>query len=231
MIFESENLKITRLFLVRHGQSKKNVEGRFGGHSATPLSRLGRWQAKLTAKALAREKIDVIYSSDLPRAIQTAKPLAKLTNLEIQVTSALRERDFGLLEDLTFDEVAKNFPQDYEALVKRDFAYVVTGGESYKQMFERTSKKLEEILAKHEGKNIAIFAHIGVVCFLSLYLLGAVNESTSHTAWISTSNCGICRFELYGRKNVRLLALNDTRHLQRIKKKRFPRAHSAKNRF
>ncbi|GIU81991.1 MAG: histidine phosphatase family protein [Acidobacteria bacterium] len=221
MIFESENLKVTRLFLIRHGQSKKNAEGRFGGHSKTPLSRLGKKQARLTAKALLREKIDVIYSSDLPRAIQTAKPLAKLMNLEIQTTPDLRERNFGLLEGLTFEEVAELFPQDYEALVNRDFTHVATGGESYKQLFERASKKLEEILTKHKGKNIAIFAHVGVICFLSLYLLGAVNENSTHTAWISTSNCGICRFELYGRNNVRVIALNDTRHLQKITRKGF----------
>jgi broad specificity phosphatase PhoE len=218
---DSENKKITKLFLIRHGQSKKNAEGRFGGHSATPLSNLGKKQARLTAKALLRERIDVIYSSDLPRAIQTAEPLAKLTNLQINTTPAFRERDFGVLEGLRLDEVEKAFPQDYKALVDRDFTYVIAGGESYKQLLERASLKLEEILKVHEGKNIAIFAHIGVICFLSLYLLGAIDKNTTHAAWIATANCGICRFEFYGRKSVRLLALNDTRHLQKIGKKPF----------
>ena len=59
----------THLYLVRHGQSAGNAEGRFGGHGTTPLSELGRKQAQLTAKALAKERIQVIYSSDLHRAL------------------------------------------------------------------------------------------------------------------------------------------------------------------
>ena len=71
----------TKLFLIRHGQSAGNAEGRFGGHSATPLSELGQEQARLTAKALAKESIGAIYSSDLLRAVQTAEPLAKMLGL------------------------------------------------------------------------------------------------------------------------------------------------------
>ncbi len=69
---------VTKLYLIRHGQSGGNVDGTFGGHSPTPLSELGKRQAEITAKALAQERIDVIYSSDLLRAVQTAEPLANL---------------------------------------------------------------------------------------------------------------------------------------------------------
>ncbi|MGI9054984.1 MAG: histidine phosphatase family protein, partial [Pyrinomonadaceae bacterium] len=64
-------MPITRLCLVRHGQSAGNAEGRFGGHSPTPLSPLGIQQAKTTAQTLAKERITAIYSSDLHRAVQT----------------------------------------------------------------------------------------------------------------------------------------------------------------
>ncbi|MDQ3063232.1 MAG: histidine phosphatase family protein, partial [Acidobacteriota bacterium] len=67
-------MAITKLYLVRHGQSDGNAEGRFGGHSPTPLSALGLQQADLTAQVLAKEKINAIYSSDLFRAVQTAQP-------------------------------------------------------------------------------------------------------------------------------------------------------------
>src|SRR4051812_10335103 len=78
----------TKLFLIRHGQSAGNAEGRFGGHGPTPLSDLGIEQAEKTAKLLVSEGIDVIYSSDLPRAIQTATPLASQLHLEIKATPA-----------------------------------------------------------------------------------------------------------------------------------------------
>ena len=69
---------VTRLYLVRHGQSAGNAEGRFGGHSPTPFPNLGKEQAEITAQDLAKERINAIYSSDLIRAVQTAQPLAEL---------------------------------------------------------------------------------------------------------------------------------------------------------
>jgi len=83
----------THLYLIRHGQSAGNAEGRFGGHGPTPLSELGQQQAEKTAKALAREGVSVIYSSDLHRAVQTAEPLARLLNLPINKSDAFRERN------------------------------------------------------------------------------------------------------------------------------------------
>jgi len=71
----------THVVIIRHGQSQGNAEGRFGGHTDTPLSPRGRRQATATARALASEKFNAIYSSDLPRAIETATPLANLPAL------------------------------------------------------------------------------------------------------------------------------------------------------
>ena len=206
-------MEITRLYLVRHGQSAGNAEGRFGGHSATPLSELGLKQAHLTAQSLAAEKIQVIYSSDLLRTMQTAEPLAKLLDLEINATEEFRERNVGALEGLTFDEAKEYYPKDYYALVSRKIGHVITNGESYRQLVERTSKALRTILREHRGKKIAVFSHTGAICFMTLQLIGAIHRKTYTTPWLLTSNCGINRFEFRGRSNTRLLAVNDTRHL------------------
>src|SRR5438874_12646121 len=96
----------THVLLIRHGQSEGNAEGRFGGHTATPLSSRGREQARVTARALATERFTAIYSSDLPRAIETAEPLAKLTHVKLQSTEAFRERSVGVMEGVTFEEAA-----------------------------------------------------------------------------------------------------------------------------
>ena len=205
----------TRLYLIRHGQSAGNAEGRFGGHGPTPLSELGKEQAENTAKVLAKEGINVIYSSDLLRAIQTAEPLAKLLDLPIHSSDAFRERHVGVLEGLTFDESKRAFPKDYYALVNRKVHHVITEGESYRQLLRRITTKVNEIIRSHPSERVAIFSHTGAICFLTLYLLGAIHRGTKQTPWIVTSNCGINRFELRGFRNVRLLALNDTRHLVR----------------
>jgi broad specificity phosphatase PhoE len=206
-------MPVTRLFLVRHGQSAGNAEGRFGGHSPTPLSVLGKQQAELAAKALAKEKIHAIYSSDLHRAIQTAEPLAKILDLPIIATPAFRERKVGVLEVKTFDESKAEHPKDYYALVNRNIQHVITGGESYRQLLKRATTELHEVLRSHIGENVVIFSHTGAICYLTLYLIGAINRHTKTTPWLITSNCGINRFEIRGRNNIRVLALNDTRHL------------------
>jgi len=209
-------MPVTRLYLVRHGQSDGNAEGRFGGHSPTPLSDLGVKQAELTARALAKEKIHAIYSSDLHRAVQTAEPLAKILDLPIITTAAFRERKVGVLEGLTFEESKAAHPKDYYALINRSIHHVITEGESYRQLLKRATRELHEILRAHQGENIVIFSHTGAICFLTLYLIGAINRHTRTTPWLVTSNCGINRFEIRGRYNVRVHAFNDTRHLQQI---------------
>ena len=206
----------TRLFLIRHGQSAGNAEGRFGGHGPTPLSDLGREQAEKTAKVIAKEGINAIYSSDLLRAVQTAEPLAKLLDLPINASEAFRERHVGVLEGLTFDESKQAFPKDYYALVNRNIHHVITEGESYRQLLRRITAKLNDVLRSHSGERIAVYSHTGAICFLILHLLGAIHRGTKQTPWIITSNCGINRFELRGPHNVRVLALNDTRHLVRV---------------
>lgn len=206
-------MAVTKLYLIRHGQSDGNAEGRFGGHGPTPLSKLGERQAEATAKILAKEGVNAIYSSDLQRAIQTADPLSKLTGVPVVSTSAFRERNVGVLEGLTFDESKETFPKDYYALVNRNVHHVITNGESYRHLLRRSTGELWDILRNHVGQRVAIFSHTGAICFLTLHLMGAVRRDTKQTPWIVTSNCGINRFEIRGRNNVRVLALNDTRHL------------------
>ena len=209
-------MPITRLCLVRHGQSDGNASGRFGGHSPTPLSALGVEQAEITARTLATERINVIYSSDLYRAVQTAAPLAELLDLPIIENSAFRERKVGVLEGKTFDESRVEYPKDYYALINRNIHHVITEGESYRQLLKRATKALHEVLRTHQGENIVIFSHTGAICYLTLYLIGAINRKTKTTPWLITSNCGINRFEIRSRNNIRVLALNDTRHLLNI---------------
>lgn len=206
----------TRLFLIRHGQSAGNAQGRFGGHSATPLSELGFEQARVTAEALAKENINAIYSSDLLRAVQTSEPLSKLTGIPVITKQEFRERNVGVLEGLTFDESKQEYPDDYYALVNRNVHHVITKGESYSDLLNRIKGELRSIIRKHRGERIAIFTHTGALCFMTLHLLGAIHRGTKQTPWIITSNCGINRFEIRGPRNIRVLALNDTRHLTQI---------------
>lgn len=204
---------VTRVLLIRHGQSQGNAEGRFGGHTATPLSQQGIKQAEATARALATEEFSAVYSSDLSRAVETAKPLAQLKRLEVQAYTAFRERSVGIMEGLTFEEAAKSHPEQYAALLRRDFEQVLAGGESYRQLLDRASGKLDEVVESHKGGQIAVFSHTGTICILALHLMGALDAPELKPVWIASANCGITRFELREDGFVRVASVNDTRHL------------------
>jgi probable phosphoglycerate mutase len=206
-------METTRVLLVRHGQSQGNAERRFGGHTATPLSALGRAQAEATALALAAEGVTAIYSSDLLRAVQTAEPLARATGLRVEEADAFRERSVGLMEGLTFEEAAAAHPEEYAALLRRDFERVLAGGESYRQLLDRASARLDRAVGENRGGAVTVFSHTGTICILILHLLGALDAPELKPVWIASANCGITRFELRSDGFVRVSAVNDTRHL------------------
>ena len=93
---------------------------------------------------------------------------------------------------------------------------MLQGGESYRQTLDRASKKLDEAIKKHRGGRIAVVTHTGAICILSLHLMGALDAPELKPVWIATANCGISRFDLRDDGFVRVLALNDTRHLSGI---------------
>jgi broad specificity phosphatase PhoE len=206
----------TLVLLIRHGQSQGNAEGRFGGHTDTPLSPRGRAEGRRTAQALASEPFSAIVCSDLTRAIETASPLAKLARLELQTAEAFRERSVGVMEGLTFEEAAAQHPEQYAALLRRDFEHVLLGGESYRQTLDRASSKLDELVEQYKGGRIAIYTHTGTICILALHIMGALDAPELRPVWIASRNCGISRFELRDDGFVRVLAINDTQHLENV---------------
>jgi 2,3-bisphosphoglycerate-dependent phosphoglycerate mutase len=206
----------THVLLVRHGPSQGNAEGRFGGHTDTPLSARGRAEARRTAHALAAESFSAIVCSDLARAIETATPLAKIARLELQTAEAFRERSVGVMEGLTFEEAAAQHPEQYAALLRRDFEHVLLGGESYRQTLDRAARKLDELVEQYKGGRIVIYTHTGTICILALHIMGALDAPELKPVWIASRNCGISRFDLRDDGFVRVLAINDTRHLENM---------------
>ena len=143
-------------------------------------------------------------------------PLARLTGLDVEQTEAFRERSVGVMEGLTFEEAAEQHPEQYAALIRRDFDHVILGGESYRQMLDRASRQLDRAIEQHAGGRLVVFSHTGTICILALHLMGALDAPELRPVWIATSNCGITRFELRADGFVRVLAINDTRHLAGI---------------
>ena len=164
---------MTRLIITRHGQSIANAEKRFAGHSDFDLSDTGRKQAELAADYIAKNfKIDVIYSSDLLRAFNTAVPSAKRLGLEVIPYKPLREIFAGEWEGRTTDDLAIEYEKDF-GVWKNDYASSrCTGGESTAEVYRRVTATVEEIAKKHDGQTVMLSTHATVVRAIQAYSMG-----------------------------------------------------------
>jgi probable phosphoglycerate mutase len=155
---------MTRICLVRHGETDWNAERRLQGHLDVPLNATGVAQARATAGNLGDERFGALYSSDLQRAFQTAGEVARVLKLDIQPDPRLRERRYGLFEGLTYDEARSRYPDDYRRFEERDPAFAFPqGGESLTDFAARIRDALEALAQRHAGGQILVVTHGGVL--------------------------------------------------------------------
>ena len=160
-----------QLLLVRHGETTWNREGRIQGHLDSPLTERGLAQAQAAAARLARERIDALYSSDLGRAQETARHVAAATSLELRLDGGLRERSFGILEGKTWDEIARDHPDDARLLAE-DPSHAMPGGESLVQFRDRVTDALRRLAREVGAGTIAVVTHGGVLGVLYRVAMG-----------------------------------------------------------
>ncbi len=152
-----------RLCVVRHGETAWNAEGRVQGQLDIPLSDAGRAQARNVARALARGRFQAIYSSDLGRVVETARPSAERLGLAPRLEAGLRERHYGVFQGLLYAEAKVKLPEDYRRFRARDPSYDFRGGESLADFFARCVGVIGEIAARHAGGEVLVFTHGGVL--------------------------------------------------------------------
>jgi probable phosphoglycerate mutase len=200
---------MTRLVLVRHGETAWNRETRIQGHTDIPLSEHGRWHAQQVGKALRDEGLHAIYSSDLLRAADTARAVAEATGLPLQLDEGLRERHFGAFEGLTHDEIMSRHPEEGRRWRGRDPSYGPVGGETLEGFYERVIGAALRLVRHHPGQTVALVAHGGVLdCFYRAAT--RVGLETPRTWQIA--NASINRLFLTD-QGFGLVGWADTRHL------------------
>src|SRR5512142_3325277 len=101
---------MTKLLLVRHGESEFNHAGRFAGFSDVDLTDTGRWQVERLRERIAEEKIDAVYSSDLKRAVRTAEIAMEGRGIPITTCAEVREINYGEVDGLPFSEIKARYP-------------------------------------------------------------------------------------------------------------------------
>ena len=153
----------TTLMVVRHGETVWNLQQRFQGHGDSPLTERGRSEVRALGKRLKSVAIDMLISSDLGRAVETATLIAEHTGHDITTESRLRERHYGAMEGLTIKEIEARHPRAFEKLVAGDPDEVIPGGESHRQLYDRNIHFLQEFLSKSAGATALLVVHGGVL--------------------------------------------------------------------
>ncbi|MEO3885565.1 bifunctional RNase H/acid phosphatase [Nonomuraea sp. B5E05] len=168
----------TSLLLLRHGETEMSLERRFSGRGDAELTPNGLAQASAAADRLSREpyRLDVIVTSPLKRARQTAEVVAQRTGRDVEVDEDLREADFGAWEGHTFTEVQRRWPAELAAWLA-DPTVAPPGGESFATAALRVQAAGERLIERYEGKTVLAVSHVTPIKMLLRLALMAPLES------------------------------------------------------
>ena len=201
---------MTQILLVRHGETAWNAEEVFRGQADVPLNKNGLKQAELLGKYLSRKKIDAVYSSPLKRALKTAEAIASRQSLKVNIAPALIDMNYGKWQGLTTVEVKQQYPKIYQTWLETPERAAIPAGESLDDVKNRAWPFLEEIVAKHDGQNVALVSHRVVHKVLICALLKIGNAAFFK---FKLDTAGITRFEV-DKKRAVLVSHNDTSFLE-----------------
>ena len=176
---------VTKIYLIRHGETEDADEKRYKGHIDVPLSENGIAQIKRLSEFLSAAVpqcrsaagLTAVYCSGLSRARKSAEIIAGAFGLEPVVAEGLKERSFGVWEGMTFDEIREKYPEAFSAWAKDPLRFSPMQGESTLEVSERALKVFDEIVSGHNGESIAIVAHGGINRVILCGLLGMPLEN------------------------------------------------------
>jgi probable phosphoglycerate mutase len=154
---------MTELVVIRHGETDWNRQHRFQGQVDVPLNAAGHAQARRVAERLAAERADVLLTSDLRRARETAAPLAQSWALPPLADAGWREQNFGEVDGLEVAQVQRDHPALWAAWAAQQADAEIPGGESIRQFHARVLGAVDQVLQVHRGKRVAMVTHGGVL--------------------------------------------------------------------
>jgi probable phosphoglycerate mutase len=205
---------MTRIVLVRHGQTAWNREARFRGQADVPLDDHGIAQAEASARYVAaRWPVVAVYASPLGRTMRTAEAIAQAQGLEPQPLDGLLDIDFGVLQGLLGTEAAERYPDLARAWMEAPHTVTFPEGESLDLVRSRLERVLEHVVAHHEGETVAVVGHTVVNRVLLCMVLGWGNDRF----WrMEQETCAVNVFEIGPDGRFTIHLLNDTGHLQSL---------------
>ncbi len=199
-----------KIYLIRHGHTDWNGEDRLQGSMDIELNDLGRRAAELLAERLRRERIDVIYSSPLKRAYETALIINKFHNVEIIILEELHEIRCGEFEGLYYHEIKEKFPDFWEKW-RTSPRIPMPGGESIEDVWKRAKKALEKVFAD-EREHVLISGH-GAMNRMVMSAFMGIDPQTAR--FFKQENAALNILEAKGNRRY-LVLWNDISHLEQI---------------
>lgn len=168
------------LILIRHGETDSNIRQTYLGWTDAELNERGVAQVQLLRDRLKDTKIDGIYSSPLKRTMQTAKIINEKYNLHIAYSEGLKERNFGIWDDLTHKELTQRYPVEYSEWVSDWVKYRIKDGESAIEAYDRSAVFAAELIKTCADGVFMLVTHLGAIRFILAFLLDLGIESSWH---------------------------------------------------
>ena len=200
------------IYIVRHGETLWNAEGRIQGHTDVGLTERGREQARATARRLSGVSFDVAYSSDMSRTRDTAQIILGERATPLHSVPELREYNKGVFEGLTPEEYREHYPDLFQASLVNDPDFAPPGGETIRQSQARLSGFLKSVRENHPDGDVLIVGHGGSLRSGVVALLGLPLEAN----WkFVMHNCALSIIRTHP-DNAVMHLYNDTSHLKEI---------------
>jgi len=202
-----------RFIVIRHGETEWNIQHRYQGQQDSPLTEKGCRQAEAIAERLANVDLDLLVSSDLGRAVETAKRIARRHHgVRWEKREGLRERDFGVLAGYTRSEAAQACPEEEEGYLHGGVDYRIPGGESLRDLFHRAGETFDRLAADSGGRTVCVVTHGGLLGMFLRHVLGIPVE---HRRAYKFVNAAYNEFGFEGGRWL-LYVWGDTSHLSQI---------------
>lgn len=181
-----------KMLLLRHGQIKANRQRRWHGSTDSPLTFIGRRQAKRVSRLLKNQPLSAVYASPLQRCQQTATLATRHSGLAINTMDGLAEMSVGEWENTLFKDLAQE--HGFFEKLSADPDHRAPGGESTAEVFDRAYEALCEIDANHGADDVVVVCGHGVT--FGVLLAKLINNNPCAWPEFQMSNCGITEFEL-----------------------------------
>lgn len=200
----------TVFYLIRHGETVWNKEGKYQGWTDIELSDKGLEQAKLLGRRFQNIPVDAVYASPLKRAVETARPIAETAGVPIITDEHFKEINFGIWEGGTVQTLSEQYGKEFTDFFSDPFTHPFPGDGSFSKVADRAVKGFELLVNQYEGKKVVIVSHGGLLRILIIKLMG-MDTGFYRKLWLN--NTAISTIEVHN-GNYLLMTLNDKAHIE-----------------